>query len=127
MQSRWNELIECFGEACERLREDIAQARSAVDVIDMLSACGAPAHVDEQWLHGLGQAMIEAIHRQAIVDLHGAGQSEFERLLQWHMAHNLEPCCRLFPQMHASFKAALSRMACTRWLLEMPNQSQRVH
>jgi hypothetical protein len=132
MNSLWNDFIQSFGSACARMRESIMQARTTQDVAAALSGLEAQASSpvatqDEQLLHGLCGAMVEAIHRQAIADLHNAPQAQFERLLQWHIAHNLEPCRRLFPQLHADFEMKLQRTACARWLLEVRQDSQDMH
>jgi hypothetical protein len=134
MDSLWDNLIRNYGTQCARAREDLMRARTADEVVRVVCSParpelmqGQPPTPEEMLLKGMGAAMIEAIHRHAVMILHSVGSTEFEDALRWHRTYNLEPCRLLYPQLHDDFEMKLQRAACTRWMLEMRVSSQAVH
>jgi len=132
--SLWDTLIRNYGTQCARAREDLMRARTADEVVRLVCSPsrpdplrGQPLTPEEMLLRGMGGAMIEAIHRHAVMILHSVGSMEFEDALQWHRTYNLEPCRLLYPELFEDFEMKLQRTACTRWMLEMRVHSQAVH
>lgn len=150
--SLWDALIRRYGTPCAQAREELMRARTACEVVRMLApptmppaplpvaghtAAGAPSplpaeralpfSVADGLLRSLGAAVVEAIHRQALAGLHQAAPQEFEPLLCWHRRRNLDPCRGVYPELHSDFEMKLQRIACTRWLLEMRQETQALH